>query len=178
VKGVVGEFRQLPGPEHGVRLDEHRRRDLGPPGSDVHVEHELPKRAVKAGQRPGQDGKARAGDIGSRVGVVAEAEREGVVFAWREVEGGRGAMGIDDDVGGLVEAVGNVGGGEVGEGCEDVFKVARGLLAHFHKGLVDRILAQIGLTQKAVSERSIARRFGASDGAGGFLGGCLSQFFR
>ncbi len=69
-------------------------------------------------QRPAQHGEARPRNRGGGIGVVTEAQREGVVLLRRKVECGRRAICVDDDVAGLVEPVGNVGGGEVGQNTQ------------------------------------------------------------
>ncbi len=96
----------------------------------LHVEHELPERAVQAGQVATQEGEARARQPRARVEIHAQRRGDVGMFARGEGEGARGAPARYFDIVRLVRAVGDVGRGQVGDDLQ------RGL----HRGGEARLL--------------------------------------
>jgi len=150
-EGVLGELRQLAGAAHGVVLDDHRRPDLGVAVLvDVGVEHELHQAALEARAHALEHDEARAADLDSAVEVEdVEADAEVHVILGRELEVRNLPDHAPDHVGVLVEPLGHVVRGQVGQVEHQVLELrldghalgleALGLVAQRAQGLAPRL---------------------------------------
>ena len=137
VEQVLGELGQLRGAiERGVAHQHRRRHFLVAEAGGVGVEHELAERTVEPGEGPAQIGEARARDFLRALEIEAQRAADVDMVA---AAGGvaRGAPAGDLDVVVLVGAVGDFGGGEVGERCQPGFERGGGFgLRGFERGQV------------------------------------------
>ena len=114
---VLGELRELPGAEHRLVAHEDRRPDLGE-AVPVHVgvEHELGERPVDPHERAPQHHEAGAGEPAGRLEVEARlCRRDLEVLERPRGEVPRRSPAADLDVAALVDAVGHVVVGQVGD---------------------------------------------------------------
>ena len=89
----------------------------------MNIQHKLGKCAVQARYGALHDDETRARELGGGLEVEARFDARDVeMFAWCEGESAGGAPAVDLDIGGLVRAIGDIGGRQVGDGGEHVMQ--------------------------------------------------------
>ncbi len=112
---VLLELRQLAGALEHLAVDDVRRVALDVAVlRGLQVEHELRERAMQPGDRPAQEGEARARQLRSELEIEAERRADVDMVLRLEVELPHGAPAPDLDIGGLVGTERHAVVGQVG----------------------------------------------------------------
>ena len=129
---VLGKLGQLVGAVHRIIVDQHRWVAFGVAVlAHLPVEHELRDGAVEAGHMAAQEGEACAGKLRTGLEIHAEGRAEIGMLLRLEIEGARVAPAAHFDIAFLVLALRHIGGGQVGDGCEHMLKLAAQLAVLF-----------------------------------------------